>query len=206
MPRRTRECTTVRAEKRTHLAQQTASAALGDQLVASQRHTHRHDCRRAVRLQNIGVVRLRRRVAVAVVEHGVVRLVDPLPQNHVERLRITHRYSTNGGSGQKHSDLDGNVRGNEARHSSDRVDDLVGLRVLHGLDDVASVPQLLVRILVLSSLPGLNLGDGLVVGLLAKNDLSSRHFQDSTNLPEVATDHIVLHTAPVGRLIIQTLI
>lgn len=50
------------------------------------------------------------------------------------------------------------------------------------------------------------LGDGLVVGLLAKNDLSSRHFQDSTNLPEVATDHIVLHTAPVGRLIIQTLI
>ena len=82
----------------------------------------------------------------------------------------------------------------------------MGLRVLHGLDDVASVPQLLVRILVLSSLPGLNLGDGLVVGLLAKNDLSSRHFQDSTNLPEVATDHIVLHTAPVGRLIIQTLI
>ena len=172
MPRRTRECTTVRAEKRTHLAQQTASAALGDQLVASQRHTHRHDRCRTVRLQNIGVVRLRRRVAVAVVEHGVVRLVDPLPQNHVERLRITHRYSTNGGSGQKHSDLDGNVRGNEARHSSDRVDDLVGLRVL----------------------------------LLAKNDLSSRHFQDSTNLPEVATDHVVLHTAPVGRLIIQTLI
>lgn len=76
----------MRGGKRTHLAQQTASTALGDQLVARQRHTHRHDRGGAVRLQDIRVVRLRRRVAVAVVEHRIVRLVDPLPQNHVERL------------------------------------------------------------------------------------------------------------------------
>ena len=78
--------------------------------------------------------------------------------------------------------------------------------MLHGLDDVASVPELLVRVLVLASLPGLNLGNSLVVGLLSKNDLSIRHSQGLNGLPEVAANHVVLHTAPVGRLIIQTLI
>ena len=78
--------------------------------------------------------------------------------------------------------------------------------MLHGLDNVARVPELLVRVLVLSSLPGLDLGDSLVVGLLSKNDLSIRQSQDSDGLPEVAANHIVLHAAPVGGLIIQTLI
>ena len=66
------------------------------------------------------------------------------------------------------------VNESHAIDSADRVDDLLRLGVLHGLDDVTSVPQLRVRVLVLASLPGLDLGHGLVVGLLAENDLSDR--------------------------------
>lgn len=156
------------------LAQKTAASHLRHQLVAGQRHRHGHHRRRAVGLQDVHVVGFRGGVAVAVVEDGVVRLVDPLPQNHVERLRITPHRQSHGGRGQKHADLDGDVGGDEAGHSADRVDDLLRLGVLHGLDDVTSVPQLRVRVLVLASLPGLDLGHGLVVGLLAENDLSDR--------------------------------
>ena len=160
--------------QRTHLAQKTTASHLRHQLVARQRHTHRHHRRRAVGLQDVHVVGFRRGIAVAVVEHRVVRLVDPLPQNDIERLRLTPCRQSHGGRRQKHTDLDGDVGGNEAGHSADRVDDLLRLGVLHGLDDVTSVPQLRVRVLVLASLPGLDLGHRLVVRLLAENDLSDR--------------------------------
>ena len=79
-----------------------------------------------------------------------------------------------GGRRQQHADLNGDVGGHEAGHSADRVDDLLGLGVLHRLDDVAGLPQLLVAVLVLASLPGFDLGHGLVVRLLTENDLSGR--------------------------------
>ena len=80
----------------------------------------------------------------------------------------------NGGRRQQHADLNGDVSRHEAGHSADRVDDLLGLGVLHRLDDVAGLPQLLVAVLVLASLPGFDLGHGLVVRLLTENDLSGR--------------------------------
>ena len=157
-----------------HLAQQTTAAHLRHQLVAGESHTHRHDGGGAVRLQDVHVVGLRGGVAVAVVEDGVVRLVDPLPQNHVEGLAVRRNGRMNGGRRQQHADLNGDVGGHEAGHSADRVDDLLGLGVLHRLDDVAGLPQLLVAVLVLASLPGFDLGHGLVVRLLTENDLSGR--------------------------------
>ena len=164
----------VNAAENTHLAQQTTTAHLRHQLVAGESHTHRHDGGGAVRLQDVHVVGLRGGVAVAVVEDRIVRLVDPLPQNHVEGLAVRRNGRMDGGRRQQHADLNGDVGRHEAGHSADRVDDLLGLGVLHRLDDVAGLPQLLVAVLILASLPQFDLGHGLVVRLLTENDLSGR--------------------------------
>ena len=81
---------TVRDPANAYLAKQTATTKTLDQLVTGQSHTHGHDRGRAVRLCNVLQVRLGRRVAVAVVEHSVIRLVDPLPQDHIEGLGVNN--------------------------------------------------------------------------------------------------------------------
>lgn len=89
MPQRTRECTALTLTQHNYLAQQTAAAKALHQLVTRKSHAHRHDRRRAVRLNDVLKIGGGRRVAVAVVEHSVVRLVDPLPQNHVKGLTVS---------------------------------------------------------------------------------------------------------------------
>ena len=181
----------ITAQWRRNLAQETAASHLRHQLVAGQSHTHRHHRGRAVGLQDVHVVGFRGGVTVAVVEHGVVRLVDPLPQNDVERLRVIPGCQSHGGRSQKHTDLDRDVGRNEARHSADGVDDLLRLGVLHGLDDVTSVPQFRIRVLVLASLPRLDLGHGLVVCLLTENDLSDRNVLSC--IPYLKSQRIMLY-------------
>lgn len=166
----------ITAQLQRNLAQETTTSHLRHQLIAGKSHSHRHHRSRTVGLQDVHVVGLRGGVTVAVVEHGIVRLVDPLPQNDVERLCMIPGCQSHGGRSQKHTDLNRDVGRNETRHSTDGVDDLLRLRMLHGLDDVTSLPQFLIRVLVLTSLPGLDLGHGLVMCLLTENDLSDRDF------------------------------
>ena len=69
-----------------YLSEKTTTTELLNQLVTSQSHRHRHNRSRTVRLDDIRVVGFSRGVTVAVVENGIVGLVDPLPQDDIEGL------------------------------------------------------------------------------------------------------------------------
>lgn len=77
-----------------------------------------------------------------------------------------------GRRGQQHTNLNRDVGRDEARHTTNRVDDLLRLRMLHRLNDVSRFPQLFVAVLVLATLPRLDLFHSFIMSLLAQNDFS----------------------------------
>ena len=76
--------------------------------------------------------------------------------------------------------------------------------MLHGFDDITSLPEFSISVLVFTILPRFNLGNSFIVSLLTENDLST-DYTYKLQLPEIAADQIVLHTTPIGAFIIQTL-
>ena len=116
---------------KTHLTEKTTTSTLLNELVSSKSNTHRHNSSRAVCFQDISAVRLSRSIAVAVVEDSIVCLIEPLPQNNVECLGMINKTKKHSGRGKKHSDLNRNVSRNETGHSTNGIDDLVCLGMLH---------------------------------------------------------------------------
>ena len=159
-----------------YLSEETTTTTLLDQLVTSKGNRDGNDSSRAVSLDNVGSVGFSGGVTVAVVEDGVVGLVDPLPQDDVEGLAIKNENVQKYGSrSQQHTALNRNVSGDEARHSTNGIDDILGLRMFHGFNNVTSVPKFSIGVLVFTSLPRFNLSHSFIMSLLTKNDLSTHH-------------------------------
>ena len=78
-----------------YLSEETTTTTLLDQLVTSKGNRDGNDSSRAVSLDNVGSVGFSGGVTVAVVEDGVVGLVDPLPQDDVEGLAIKNEMCKN---------------------------------------------------------------------------------------------------------------
>ena len=85
----------MKRRKKRYLSEETATTELLDQLVTGKSNRNRHHSSRAISLDDIRGIGLSGGVTVAVVEDGVVGLVDPLPQDDVEGLAIKNEMCKN---------------------------------------------------------------------------------------------------------------
>lgn len=112
-------------EGKAHLKDGVGTLHAVDELVASEGDGDGDGDGGAVGLADVGHGLGDGGVTVGVVEDGVVRLVDPLPEDDVE----------GGGGGEEHTGLDGDVTGDEGAHATDDVEGLAGLGVDVGVED-----------------------------------------------------------------------
>ena len=70
----------------------------------------------------------------------------------------------------------------ETRHTTNRIDNLLSLRMFHGFNDITSFPKFSITVLILTTLPRLNLLNSFIMSLLTKNYLSINYnsFQITT--------------------------